>query len=200
MNLIRLFALVVVLIVLNGCSTQKDFVRPAKDSFTLGKSTRADVIRAVGDSSSVSSVVSPSGKEVEVVSYFYRENPSFYGMIINKHSLLYSFFENVLVGEEYNSAYSKDETKFDIDKITQIKKGMAESDVISLMGPPSGRTVFPIISDKDGHSLNYSYSYDRFIGFGITTHNDYRLVVTMDNNSVVSDVRYSKDGIAQVIQ
>lgn len=200
MKLIRLFVLIAALITLNGCASQKDFVRPAKDSFTLGKSIRADVVFAAGIPTSYSRAVVPSGEEVKGVTYFYYEGPSFYGMVINKHSMLYSFVSDMLVGEEYNSAYSKDETKFDTDKIPKIKKGMTELDVIALMGLPSGRTIYPLISDKTGHSLNYAYNYDRFIALGITTNNDFRLVVTIDRNSVVSDFLYTKDGIAQVIQ
>jgi outer membrane protein assembly factor BamE (lipoprotein component of BamABCDE complex) len=190
---------VLAIFILAGCSSQKDFVRPSKDAFTLGKSSHDDVIKAMGNPTFEGKEVDFNGEKVKSSTFFYTESPAFWGMIIEKHSLNYTTLSNVVVSEEYNSSYDKDKTKFDLDKIPLIKKGMSELDVLTLMGTPSGRCIYPVIKDKTGHGLIYGYNYARFAGM-LTSNNDYMLAVTIDSNGAVSDVLYKVDGKVKEIK
>lgn len=76
---------------------------------------------------------------------------------------------------------------------------MTESEVVSLMGQPSGYAIYPMVKDKTSHGILYEYNYARFAG-ALTSDNSYMLLVTLDSTSKVSDVLYKKDGKDQVIK
>jgi hypothetical protein len=199
MKLVKYAIVVAAFIVLNGCSSQKDFVRPSLSQFTLGKSTLGQVIDVEGAPTVPAQDVELNGEKVKYVTYFYHENPKFWGMIIDKHSLSYAALNDVIVSEEYNSTYDKDKTEFDVSKIPQVKKGMTEAEVIAIMGTATGRAIYPIVKNKQDHGLIYGYNYERFAGM-LTSNNDLRLIVSLNPENSVTDVAYRKDGKDQEIK
>lgn len=195
----KITMVVFALLILSGCASQKDFVRPAAGTISLGKTTHEEVIKTVGKPFGESKEVDYNGEKIRAINYFYTEGPSFWGMIIEKHSLVYTTSAGIVVGEEYNSSYAKDKTEFDLGKMPQIKKGMPESDVIALMGKPSGILIYPLVKDKAGRGLVYGYSYARFAGM-LTSENNHLLIVSLDANGLVTEVVYKKDGKEKPIQ
>lgn len=182
---------------LNGCSSQKNFVRPSQGMIQLGKSTTADLIQAVGEPKFRRKDIPLNNEKVESLDYVYGDSPKFWGVIIHRHTLNYTSFNDVIIGEEFNSTYEEESTEFKAENIPQIKKGVStEADVIAIMGKPSGRAIYPLVKDKDSTAIIYTYSYARFAG-AFTSFNNSMLFVTLDSKGVVSDISYKKDGKEQ---
>lgn len=195
----QVILLVSALALLNGCSSQKDFIRPQAGAFNIGKTTQAEVIQTMGKPRFESKPdFQMNGEEVKSSTYYFTESPGFWGVVIEKHSMTFSFFNDLLAGEIYNSSYSKDKTVFPLDKIPQVKIGMTSAEVIAIMGTPSGKAVYPVIKNKEGSGLVYAYNYARFAGM-LTSPNDYLFIVTLNNSGVVTELLYIKDGKEQVI-
>lgn len=197
MKLIRTFALVGVLALLSGCSAT-NFVRPANETLTLGKSTTADITKLVGPPTSRKDDVQMNGEKVQLMNYFHLEGASFWGLIVPQRSLTYTLFNDTMVGEEFNSTFDVEKTEFDGSKAAAIQKGKStRADVIGLMGKPSGEVIYPIIKDKNGRGLVYAYTYARFAGM-LTSYNNYLLVVTLDEQNIVTDVSYKIDNVEKI--
>jgi hypothetical protein len=194
---IKVILLMSALALLNGCSSQTNFVRPDAGLVQLGKSTHEDVIKAVKTGKAIESKPVPyNGETVSVTTYVYMESPSFWGVIIPRRSLTYTSFNNIVIGEEFNSNYDGESTKFDLTKIPELRIGMSELDVVTLLGKPSGRVLYPLVKDKDGSGLLYEYTYARFAGM-FTSPNIYVVLITLNSKGVVSDILYKKDNKEQ---
>jgi hypothetical protein len=103
-----------------------------------------------------------------------------------------------MVGEEFNSTMDGEKTEFDTNKSIAIQKGKSTKDeVIALLGKPSGEVIYPIVTEKNGRGLVYAYTYARFAGI-LTSYNNYLLVVTLDDNNIVTNVSYKKDNVEQI--
>ena len=197
MKLIRTFALIGVLAILSGCSAT-NFVRPASETLTMGKSTSADITKLVGPPSSKNDNVQMNGEKVHLMNYFHLEGASFWGLIVPQRSLTYTLFNDTMVGEEFNSTFDVEKTEFDGSKAAAIQKGKStRADVIALMGKPSGEVIYPVIKEKNGIGLVYAYTYARFAGM-LTSYNNYMLVVTLDDQNVVTDVSYKIDNVEKI--
>jgi hypothetical protein len=199
MKTIRVILLATALIVLSGCAAPS-FVKPAPDKLSLGKSTREDIIQSVGNPPPAQSDATVNSEKVQLLNYAHGENPKFWGFIIEHRNLTYTVFDNIMVGEEYNSTYDNESTEFDTDKIPSIEKGKStRADVIALLGKPSGEVLYPLVADKKGRGLVYAYSWARFAGI-LTSTNSKLLIVSLNDNNVVSNVSFKKDGTEQIKQ
>lgn len=191
MKWIRMFALIAAFAALGGCAT--NFVRPASESLTLGKSSSADIIKLAGKPTSRNDNATLNGEKIQVLTYYYNDGAKFWGLIIPQRTLTYTLFNDTLVGDEFNSTMDGEKTEFDTDKIGSIQKGKTtREEVIALMGKPSGEVIYPVIKDKNGTGLVYAYTYARFAGI-LTAYHSYLLVVTVDDKGVVTEVSYKKD-------
>lgn len=177
-----------------GCAT--NFVKPAQNALTIGKSNSEEVKKLV-PGSSYKQVVTVNNEQVSTFTYQYMFNNVFYGSIIPHRSLIYSFFNDVLVGEEFNSSYEEEKTEFDIKKVAEIRKGQTLDQVIAIMGNPSGKIVYPLISDKAGSGIVYAYSYTRFVPIYSPT-TSHLLIIAFDQNNVVTNISYKLDGKEQI--
>jgi hypothetical protein len=196
MKFIRVFALITALIALNGCA--KNFVRPASESLTLGKSTSTDIINLAGKPTSQNDNFKINGEKTQVLTYFYNEGAKFWGLIIPQRMLTYTLFNDNMVGEEFNSTMDGEKTEFDESKAVAIQKGKStKDDVIALLGKPSGEVIYPVIMEKNGRGLVYAYTYARFAGI-FTSYNNYILIVTLDDKNIVTNVSYKKNNVEQI--
>lgn len=195
MRIIRIVAVVAALVMFSGCAS--NFVRPASDKLTLGKSTSADITSLVGKPTSQTDSLVMNGEKTKVLTYYYNDGAKFWGLIIPQRTLSYTLFNDTMVGQEFNSTMDGESTEFDGKKSTAIKKGVGtKADVIALLGKPSGEVIYPVIKDKNGTGLVYAYSYARFAGM-LTMYNHYLLLVTFDDKNVVEDVSYKVDNVEQ---
>lgn len=179
-----------------GCAS--NFVRPANGALTLGKSTVGDIEKLAGKPSFQNDKLVLNGEKVKNMTYYYNDGAKFFGLIIPQRTLTYTLFNDTMVGEEFNSTMEGEETKFDTDKAVAIQKGKSTGDdVITLLGKPSGRVIYPIVKDKESSGFVYAYSYARFAGI-LTSYNNYLLLVTLNAQNIVTDVSYKKDGVEQI--
>lgn len=191
-----LIAVVASLALLTGCA--HDFVRPASDAVKVGLSTREDVLKVAGTPSFTNAKVQINGETIQVDTYFYAKGPKFYGMIAPQRTQTYSFFNDTLIGEEFNSSFSEESTNFEAEKVFSLVKGKStKADVIAALGKPAGDVRYPIIKEKSGKGVVYEYTVTRNVGvIAVTTR--LVVVVTLDENNIVTDVSYKKNGEEQI--
>jgi outer membrane protein assembly factor BamE (lipoprotein component of BamABCDE complex) len=197
MRSISMLGLLFVFTALSGCASAPNFVKPEPEKLTLGKSTSDDVLKLVG-SPTAQSDTQLNNEKVHVVQYARHESPKFWGIVIKHRDLTYTFFNDVLVGDEFNSTFDDEATEFDTDKVSQIVKGKStRADVFALLGKPAGELLYPIIADKSGSGVVYEYSAARFAGI-LTSTTSYLAVITFDNKNTVTNVSLKKNGIEQL--
>jgi outer membrane protein assembly factor BamE (lipoprotein component of BamABCDE complex) len=196
MKFLRLVALAFTVLVLAGCA--HDFVRPAPETLKVGHSTKDDVLKVAGNPTVKNDNIQLNGETIQTLTYFYVKGAKFYGMIAPQRTLTYSFFNNVLIGEEFNSSFDEESTNFEAEKAFGIVKGKStKADVIAALGKPAGDVRYPIIKDKDGKGVVYEYTVSRHGGLMMIT-TQLVLVITLDANNVVSEVSYKKNGVEQI--
>lgn len=196
MKLLRLVSLSVAVLVLTGCA--HDFVRPAQDAVLLGHSTKEDVLKVAGNPTVKNDKIQINGENIQTLTYFYVKGAKFYGLIAPQRTLTYSFFNNVLIGEEFNSSFDEESTNFEAEKAFILTKGKStKADVIAALGKPAGEVRYPIIKDKEGKGIVYEYTATRNGGVVMIT-TQLVLVITLDANNIVSDISYKKNGVEQI--
>lgn len=194
MKLIRFCSLVALFIALSGCASAPQFVKPAPDKLVLGKSTSTDVLQSQSAQPVAQNEATLNGEKVKTISYSAGESPKFWGLLIERRYATYTLYNDTLVGSEFASTYSGESTEFNTDKIPSIEKGKTtRSEVIALLGQPSGEVLYPVVANKTDRALVYSYSWSRFAGI-LTTNNSNLLVVTLDANNVVTNISFKQNG------
>jgi hypothetical protein len=181
---------------MSGCA--HDFVRPAPEVLKVGHSTKDEVLKVAGSPTVKNDKVQINGETIQTLTYFYVKGAKFYGLIAPQRTLTYSLFNDVLIGEEFNSSFDAESTNFEAEKVFELVKGKStKADVIAALGKPAGDVRYPIIKDKNGKGIVYEYTVSRHGGIIMITT---RLVVviTLDANNVVSDVSYMKNGVEQI--
>jgi len=190
--------LVVFALLLNGCAG-RDFVRPSADSFTLGKTTYAEVVARYGSPYREGTMLK-NEQTVKTISYAYATKagtPLVSGVTPARVAAFY-FNDLVLVGHEFTSSFREDHTDFDETKVTRIKKGeTTKAQVIELMGPPTGTYLFPLVQRRTDSGLVYIYTQTRVepIPFAPKIR-QYRkvLVVSLGDDGIVSNVEFNASG------
>ena len=197
MKLIKTFILIASLLLLTGCG--RNFVRPTDVALVVGSSTRANVIQLVGKPSDEDESKLLNGEMVQTVMYSYHiEPPLNVGMIVATRTLTYTFFNNVMIGNEFNSTFTADSTEFDASKVASISKGKStKADVIAAFGKPSGEILYPMMKDKTGRGIVYAYTVTRAVPFARPTTR-YLLTFTLDVKNIVSKISYLIDGKEQI--
>lgn len=192
----RSFLFICILGSIGGCAG--NFVRPDTDSVKLGKSKPGEVTSLVSGQPTRRNV-EVNNEKIDTIIYNYVGNVPFYGSVIPHRSLTYSFFHDVLVGEEFISTYDDERTEFDTNKVPQVRNGQTKDQVISIMGAPSGKVLYPLIGDKNGSGLVYAYSYSRFAPL-VSPSWSYLLIVTFDEKGVVTNISYKENGKEVIAQ
>lgn len=196
MILARTLSLIFILIFLSGCMS--NFVRPTNDALIVGKSTSTNVTQLAGKPFVVNEKVKMNGEEVNTYDYIYLEGAKFWGLIIPTRTLTYTFFKDIIVGEEFNSSFPDESTEFDGNKVTSIIKGKStKADIIALMGKPTGKLLYPKIKNKDESGIVYAYTVSRHAPFHAPTIR-YLLTITLDDKDLVTSVSYLIDNEEQV--
>ncbi len=88
-----------------------------------------------------------------------------------------------------------DQTDFDESKVKEIKTGETTREaVIELLGPPHGLHVYPLVDNPGHKGLVYEYSQTRGGGFSLKIYQK-MIVVTVDSNDIVTDVKFTAAGV-----
>ncbi|WP_297477074.1 outer membrane protein assembly factor BamE [Ferrovum sp.] len=180
-------------VALTGCAPT-DFVQPGQQKITLGESTYEDVLRVSDHNHPPKEVniASPfNGKTLHVVSYtvpyVYSKGEDSAKMTIQRRSENYLFYNNVLIGMTYDSTFNDNSTEFDEDKAAKVKVGMTKQQVISLVGKPSGRVIYPAAKNPGDTGFLYEYTHGEFVGV-FATRSVQELMVSFDGNGIVDDI------------
>jgi hypothetical protein len=186
----RLLIICSVIAALWGCAG-RDFVRPDAQGLKNGETTYAQVMATMGQPRQEGTALK-NEKTVKTASYAYASlggKPLHEGVTAARAAGLY-FYNDVLVGHEFISSWAEDHTDFDETKIDRIVKGRTtRSEVLTLLGKPSGYYVYPLIKSPTGEAAVYAYLEVR--GF-----KPFRklLIVTFDAGGIVTDVEYTSAG------
>ena len=172
-----------------------DFVRPDPGSLKNGETTYAQTIQKFGKPFREGTVVK-NDQTIKALSYAYASaggKPLHDGAIAARALGLY-FYNDVLVGHEFVSSWSEDNTDFDESKVGQIAKSKTtRSELVQLLGKPSGYYIYPMIKSREDDAAVYAFSE---VQGGMFNRKVFRksLAVTFDNKGVVSDVEFSSSG------
>ncbi|MFA4846342.1 MAG: hypothetical protein WC654_07360 [Patescibacteria group bacterium] len=189
------FIFISILIVLSGCAG-KDFVRPTQEAFKLGKTTYSQVVQQLGEPRREGTLLK-NDKNLKSITYAYAAvggEPLEEG-VIPARAMSYYFFEETLVGQEFVSSFKSDNSNFDDTKIPAIVKGKTtRSEIIQLIGRPSGSYVPPMVKATTGEALGYTYVTTRggaFSGFKVFRKS---LLISFNELDQVSETEFSSSG------
>ena len=172
-----------------------DFVRPDPASLKNWETTYTQAVQRFGKPFREGTVVK-NDQTIKALSYAYASaggKPLHDGAIAARALGLY-FYNDVLVGNEFVSSWSEDNTDFDESKVGQITKGKTtRAELVQLLGKPSGYYIYPMIKSKDADAAVYAFSEVQGSMFNRKTFRK-TLAVTVDAKGVVSDVEFSSSG------
>ena len=192
LKVIRSSLLLSIFLVLFGCSSGKDFVRPNSDSLKLGQTTYAQVVHQLGDPSKTKTVVL-NGENVNEMTYVFASG-SLPGGIATARAMTLGIYKDVLVSNIFMSSFKEDSTFFESDKVSDIEKGKTtKDDIENMFGKRHGEGLYPFAKQKDGKSMTYLYSETRNVGIGALSSFK-RLIVQLDRDGIVTDYNFSTSG------
>ncbi|WP_145964264.1 hypothetical protein [Chromobacterium phragmitis] len=180
--------------ILSGCAGI-DFKKPEANALMLGQSTTADVIRVMGaPQQRGESLKNEQTLQLNRYVYASTAGTARYPSVTPARSMVFSTFKDVLVGQEFNSSFAEDASEFDDAKIGALQKGKTtKAEVIAMLGQPSGQAIYPIIKSKTGKGMIYAYSHVTGTVFNMKMYSKL-LIVSLDEQDIVSDVEYTSSG------
>ncbi len=142
----------------------------------LGQTTEADILSRYGApssraSSAHSATLSPGRPpspfdvaQVPGVFTFLRYNyvlnqPPIAGGDMNQKGATFTFWNGVLVGQDFTSSFAADNSNFDEDtaQVILAPRQMTRDAVIAQFGNPGGRFIYPMTPTPGMERLHYSY-------------------------------------------
>jgi hypothetical protein len=188
----RLFALGLVAALL-GC-VGREFVRPDDDSLKLGKSTYSELVGKLGSPTS-ETMVTRNGQTLKRVSYTHaRSMGTSTGSDVSAIRVqALEFYNEVLVFHNFLSTWAEDSTNFDERKKDQIAKGQTtRTQLVALLGRPTGGYIYPATSSKSDEGVIYSYAEALRSKRGSGSNvNRKTLEVMFDESGVVKEVKFT---------
>jgi len=180
---------------LSGCAGT-NFVRPDDAALQNGKTTIAEAEAKYGSPFRESNATM-NDEDVKLLSYAYASTggtPLETG-VIPARSLELTFWKDGLVSNIFVSSFKDDASAFDASKRSAIVKGKTtRAQVIELFGRPAGYAIYPVIKDKNGQALVYSYHTTSGSAFNLKFSKS-DLIVTVDPSGIVTDVSYGSSGM-----
>jgi len=185
---------VLALAFLSGCAGT-NFKRPEANALQVGVSTQADVVRVMGTPMQTGEVLK-NNQKIKSTRYAYAEGAGAgrYPGVVPARAMVFSTFNELLVGQEFVSSFPQDATEFDESKVPQVVKGKTtRADVHGIFGKPNGEVVYPIIKNAGERADVYSYSHAKGSVFDMKFYSK-ALIVSYDPSGIVSDVEFSSAG------
>ena len=179
---------------LSGCAGT-NFKRPDPQAMVVGKSTTADVTRVMGAPAQVGEALK-NERKVKTARYAYAEGAGTgrYPGVVPARAMVFTTFNDLLVGQEFVSSFPQDATEFDETKVPAIVKGKStRSEVVAALGKPNGEAIYPLIKKQGETAAVYSYGHAKGTVFNMKFYNK-ALVVSFGPNDVVSDVEFTSTG------
>lgn len=192
-NTISILITTTLILLLAGCAGT-NFTLP-EGKLELGKTTKIEAIQIMGKPIQTGEVLQ-NEKQIEQLKYAYASTggEAAYSGVIPAKAFVLSFFENTLVGEEFTSSFKADNSDFNSDLVAKIEKGKTtRSEVIALLGKPTGAVIYPLIKSPHEKGIVYTYSQAKGSVFNMQFHNKL-LTVVFDKADIVTDVQYTANG------
>lgn len=197
------FALFIsILIIIYGCSSRKDFIRPSQDTFKLGTTSYPMVVQKLGEPKYEGSMLK-NEKTIKAIAYSYSSviNDDLGLNAIPARTMSYLFFDDILVGEEFISSFKSDSSYFEDGKINELfKDKTTRSEVIKLFGRPSCYYIYPMNKDIHGESIGYIYGVSTKEPFNEIKHFNKTLIISFSDKDIVSDVSFTSIGSSPYIE
>jgi hypothetical protein len=195
MNTKSLFLVSALAFTLVGCSSGlKDFTRLDNNQINLGQTTRAEVVSKIREPKSTGKRLI-NGEMVDVMEFGYMGNNADSdtegpGYLPVKTQFFFIGKDDKVIGTEYYSSFKSDSTRFNIDNIAKISKGVtSKKEVIELLGSPSIQMIPPLVKAPAVSAIGYHHRTMSLLARSLhTTAN--KLIVSFDANNIVSDVNY----------
>ena len=132
-----------------------------------------------------------NGETVEIITYAYAKvgDEAVFQGVTPARSIGFLFHNNVLVGKEFASSFKSDSSYFEPQKAKSIRQGMKGADVVSLLGKPGGEYRYPLIPNKSGRALVYTFRQTK----GFRSQQNI-LIVELDTNDMVQKSDFSQIG------
>ncbi|RJF88139.1 hypothetical protein D3874_14860 [Oleomonas cavernae] len=206
------------MLLLGACQSGRPFSPPSAGDLQLGRTTEAEVRQRFGEPTRIARQVTPKATETALpaggtpfdpvmlegsyalLTYALDNAPQvrMLGGDPKAKSLRLLFLDNVLIDYMFMSSFDADASDFDESRIPDIVKGQTiEAQVVSLLGPPAGKGIFPIVRDPGTHVLHYGF-HRIDTGFFVwdTTVENKQADVLIDARGFVVD--YRATGLAPV--
>jgi hypothetical protein len=168
-----------------ACLLGAGFSRPDPGSFTLGQTTEQE-IRARFGKPAGEAAARIGGKLVTTLRYAYAEARS---IAVPVRTMAYAFHEGRLVGFDYMSSFSADQTGFDELALKRIKRGESTRiEALDMVGKPSGQFIYPsAYATAPGRRADvYSHSRSEKLSSGVTLETTTKVLTIMfDEHDVV---------------
>jgi hypothetical protein len=167
------------------CLLGADFGRSDLTSLVLGQTTEQQARDRFGDPARQSSST-VADKVVTSLHYSHAEPRT---TLVPSRAMVLSFHEGTLVGFDFTSSFTADDTSFDEAPAREIKRAVTtRAEVHRLLGRPTGESVFPSPSVRVAgqRADHYSSSRTTRIAESRTLETSTRfLLVTFDDHDVV---------------
>ncbi|SNT24919.1 hypothetical protein SAMN06265795_11926 [Noviherbaspirillum humi] len=190
-NALKYIVVSVCSLILAACAGV-NFNRPQPGKFQLGRSTQNEIVKEMGDSYKATNMTK-NGKAVKAISYGFSavQGGSDLRMIPVRVQTFF-FYNNTLVGQTFISSFDADNTNFDPEKASTLKKGQStHSDVIALLGEPSGTYIPPMSKALSKKTISYQYTARRTAPFGKIEIERKSLSISFNENDVIEDIELS---------
>jgi hypothetical protein len=193
----RILTLTLVALFAYNCvgTSGANFERVEEDTISLGLSTYGDIVTRMGDSFE-EDVYIKNNKKFKLIGYTYSSTggvATSRRAIATRHQMFY-FYQNILVGHEFISSWEEDHTNFDETKVNQIiKEESTKEDVMSLLGKPSGKLIYPLSKNKGTEVLLYSFYEGRQYAYSIEFFQK-NLHIECDQTGTVTEIEYTETG------
>jgi hypothetical protein len=204
--------LLFVILLLAGCAgTQgRDFTRPNPSQLQLGQTLRANILALYGEPQRQSSLVvtettspNPNQPRTEfdsaqvpgaysTITYNYSViQPPIAGGGVSVRSLLFGFWNNTLIVDNFISNFPTDSSNFDETKLSDIvKTKTTKAAVVQLLGPPSGGSIYPAVQTNGDEMMIYEYAE---LGGQPRQLTRKRLEILVGKDEVVRDYRFASN-------
>ncbi|PSV41031.1 MULTISPECIES: hypothetical protein [unclassified Photobacterium] len=190
MKKVKLLLIGAIISVITGCAAGVNFKKMSEEQLVVGSTTKAEVVASMGKAN-INGTNTFNGQTLDIMTYSYAKvgGDAVLPGVTPARAQGLLFNGEVLAGKEYTSSFALDNTKFDLDTAKTIKEGQNRENVVSVMGEPKGKYLYPIIEDQTGYALVYMFSQTK----GFKTRTDL-LVVEFNSENVVTKTKLSSSG------
>lgn len=180
-------------LLLVGCSAKvgQDFKKPSDGALVLGQTTYTQSVNQLGKPYK-EAIKTINDHQINEATYMYVDTAGdgVESRVVPAKILTLSFTNNKLVGQVFLSSFKIDNSDFDNSKVATIKKGETTySEVIAILGNPTGRKIVPLVASPSVKAITYAFSMTktRIIGNGTDSFTK-TVEVEFDDKNIVSKI------------